>query len=316
MNTQIDIKKLVHSQTVKTDDIFQRWQSKAVYPDDPYSRYIYVDNACNVLGVCHLDTVMPINQKVSLTVGLVNSRLEFTGINTPALDDRLGYYTLVYHLPMMGIKLDWLFCDCEESVMSTASQFTPNKPYNWVVEFDRQGSDCVLYQYDNKRTCKILSPYIPISHGTYSDIVELSSLGVMCVNWGVGSHEQHTPRCYCHFKEYLTQIERFRRFYTDWKDKQIPVKAKPYQYKYKWSGKDVFGTNTNSRTYTYTGDKWDKITPPICDMCGRDMILIDARYYCTICDYGDVNRCEYCKKWYFIRDRVQDTGFCADCVPF
>jgi hypothetical protein len=147
--------------------------------------YAYKDNGSNVLAVAHLDTV-----------GLAHERgchfLDTEGgpvVYSRALDDRLGAYIILDLLPSLGITCDVLLTVGEESGRSTAEFFEPptGKDYNWMIEFDRGGTDVVMYQYEDRATTKLVEASgARVGDGIFSDIAYLEHLGIKGFNWGVG----------------------------------------------------------------------------------------------------------------------------------
>lgn len=166
--------------------------------------YAYRDVGSNILAVAHCDYVGGNGEHFARAV-LTDEDLIFA----PQLDDRLGVYTILDILPSL-VKCDVLLTDGEESGMTTAARFKTQKQYNWVVEFDRRGTDAVVYQYDAIQ--RAVSDFFPHGWGSFSDISSLD-LGVCCFNVGIGYHDEHTSRCYMVVQDWAVQIERFVRFY-------------------------------------------------------------------------------------------------------
>jgi hypothetical protein len=175
--------------------------------------HAHKDNNSKILAVAHLDTV----QKAHARMAMVQLERD-TLIFSPVLDDRLGVYTILHALPLMGIKIDILFTENEERGMSTAADFTTEKQYNWIVEFDREGSDAVTYNYDWDDD---VGRYFKLGVGSYSDICELEHLGCKGLNIGVGYRNPHTRRAYFVVEEYLAQMRKFAKFYRDNHDRKF-----------------------------------------------------------------------------------------------
>ena len=168
--------------------------------------YAYKDNGSDVLAVAHCDYVeLPYCFD---SVKLAKETLVFS----PRLDDRLGVYTVLDMLPAMGIVTDVLLTDGEEIGQSTAENFIQKKRYNWVVEFDRKGTDVVTYQY--RDFDDIVGKFFSLGWGSFSDIATLDNLGCQCCNVGVGYYNEHTDRCHMVVDDYLKQLVRFRRMWT------------------------------------------------------------------------------------------------------
>jgi len=134
----------------------------------PYGSLYYRDNGASVLGVAHLDSVLR-----------APPEKEGPFVYAPQLDDRLGVWILLDVLPRLGVKVDVLLTDCEEIGQTTARFFRPNRDYNWIFEFDRRGSDVVMYQYESDAYSDLLRDYgFRLGRGSYSDIAALEHLGV------------------------------------------------------------------------------------------------------------------------------------------
>lgn len=181
-------------------------------------RYKYIDNGSLILAVAHCDVVS------GLPVWFAASRGQPDGdvVFSPALDDRLGVYTILDLLPKLGIAVDVLLTDDEECAQSTAGIFVPGKKYNWGVEFDRRGEDAVCYRYVDMEDPA--ARYFRVGRGTFSDISCLQA-GCQCLNVGVGYVEEHTEACRCHLEVYFRQIARFLAMYRD-----LATTTMPYKY--------------------------------------------------------------------------------------
>ena len=196
--------------------------------------YWYKDNGSNVLAVAHLDSVLPFMHFdiARLKVG--------TMIYCTTLDDRLGAYIILDHLPSAGLKYDILLTTAEEDGNSTARDFVPprGKEYNWMFMFDRIGIISTVYTYENNglKWMKALSSAgLTLEKGTYSCIKDLTFLGCKGVNLGVGYHNNHHMMAYAWKEEILQQVRAFVTFYESNYDKAFPHAEKVYTpiYNYK-----------------------------------------------------------------------------------
>lgn len=181
----------------------------------PNGALFYRDNGAKILVVAHLDTVL----KPRWT-GVLNYEHD-THIYATSLDDRLGVYTALETLNKAGLEYDILLTTEEEAGNSTAQWFEPpdGKEYNWIAEFDRRGDDAVTYQYNDldwKRALR--SCGLHLEHGLYSDISEMSHLGVCAVNFGVGYQNNHSVNAYASLNTYRNQISRFLEFYNKYSE--------------------------------------------------------------------------------------------------
>ncbi len=183
------------------------WGGREDTPDGPL---YYHDNGARVLGVAHLDTVLSYRPAKSGPL-----------VFAPQLDDRLGVWCLLNALPKRGIKLDILLTTGEEKCQSTARHFIAPKRYNWVVEFDRAGTDVVFYHYTAKHWRKVWARHFRIGQGSYSDIASLY-MGVCCANVGVGYHNQHTAWCHANLDDTQAQLDKFALFYAEHESAPFP----------------------------------------------------------------------------------------------
>lgn len=189
-------------------------------------RYCFLDNGSKVLAVAHLDTVQQVNHF---------STAEDVGgdgqwVFCPKLDDRLGVYTLLDLLPLLGVNVDILFTENEEKGASTARDFATKKKYNWIVEFDRTGTDVVTYDYSSKHWDKVLGKWFTVGHGTFSDIAYLEELRAKGFNVGIGYYNEHQRHAYFVVDEYIDQLARFLGFYHSQKDHRYGHKPTPPVY--------------------------------------------------------------------------------------
>jgi hypothetical protein len=150
-------------------------------------------------------------------------------IHSGVLDDRLGAFILSEYL-MRELDFDLLLTVGEEQHRSTAKFFNPEgKKYKWVFSFDRRGNDVVMYDYESPEMVKLLEKYgYEINRGSYSDICELEHLGCKAFNFGIGYQKAHSKDCYANVDDILNNVERFKRFYADNKDRHFPhVPSRP-----------------------------------------------------------------------------------------
>lgn len=177
-------------------------------PDDFYA---FRDNGSKVLAVAHLDTVQQGPNRDCQFVNTAAGPVVFSG----ALDDRLGAYTILDLLPRLGIETDVLLTVGEESGSSTAAFFDPPKQYDWVIEFDRGGTDVVMYQYeDASSVLAVESAGAKVGDGIFSDICYLEHLGVKAYNWGIGYRDYHSPRAHAFLNDTVDMVARFMDFHA------------------------------------------------------------------------------------------------------
>ncbi len=185
----------------------ESFSDEGVVTNTPNGPLIFRDNDSDILAVAHLDTV-----RQDRHFGFEKSKSDI--LYNCQLDDRLGAWIILDVLPEHDITVDVLLTTEEESCMSTAEYFTHNKQYNWLVEFDRAGTDVVTYKYRNTNWLNALrNEGNRIKFGSYSDICVLEHLEAQAVNWGIGSYDGHNRESWCSISELNKAIDRFVEFY-------------------------------------------------------------------------------------------------------
>lgn len=267
-------------------------------PIDSFNRYaqpfdtkdgkmFYKDNGSDVLAVAHLDSVSTCDHFTTLTVKgtpwVINAQL----------DDRLGAYTILELLPSMNITMDWLLTEGEEVGKSTAAYFKPPKKYNWMVEFDRHGSDVVHYQFGTEHLIKRLrrAGFTGIQHGMRSDIAYLDNLGCCGFNVGVGYMDEHSDWAKANMLVYENQMEKFIDFYAKFNGMHFKYELKPIKpiktevvtaYKGCYWG------------YNDKGHGWESYTREFCANCG-DQLYYNEFDLCIKCRATHAI-CKICEK--------------------
>lgn len=279
--------------------------------------YIHKDNGSSILAVAHLDSVQDADHFYSLVIQ--NREI----VLTPSLDDRLGAYTILDLLPSLGIKVDTLLTEGEERGMSTAGFFTTDKRYNWIVEFDRTGTDVVMYDYDSPGIRKLLRNCgITIGTGTFTDICDLQHLGVKAFNFGVGYYNYHSVWSYCDIADYTHMVGKFMQFHKRYSKLMLPHKKQPKSWYGGYTGKILQWKDgdwvpaDNSQKTAYTGSTFDD------DFDRYDGAYLGANkqpYKRSNKDdkwYERPYRCPECQaylKTALDEDLVLLTGMCTDC---
>jgi len=170
-------------------------------------RHIFIDNGADVLAIAHLDSVENHDHFYRLTFD--GKEIVFAS----TCDDRLGAYILIDLLPQLGIHYDLLLTDMEEIGKSTASDFEPEKTYNWMFQFDRMGNDAVNYMYTEPAWTKALGKYFKVNRGSCSDISYLEHLECSGVNVGCGYFDPHSTMAYFDVQMMVEQVGQFAQFY-------------------------------------------------------------------------------------------------------
>lgn len=191
---------------------------------EPENFYLFKDNGSNILAVAHLDTCVAHEDRTT-----VLHEDEETGlmVRSGALDDRLGAYVIADTLPKMGMTFDLLYTVGEESGMSTAEAFDPShhhdRQYDWIIEFDRGGTDVVLYQYeDDDLIDRVEATGVPVSPGMFSDIAFMEHLGIKGINWGVGYRDYHSVNGHVYLDDLFDMVNAFAEFYDNNKNTHLP----------------------------------------------------------------------------------------------
>jgi len=215
--------------------------------DDDYDPfYAFKDNGSQILAVAHLDTVVRHKTREASFTDTADGPVIFSG----ALDDRLGAYTILQLLPALGINVDVLLTTGEESGQSTAQDFTPPREYNWMIEFDRGGTDVVMYQYEDTETKQMVKATgADVGIGIFSDISYMDFLEIKGFNWGVGYQDYHGPRSHAFLMDYWQMVAYYLDFHERNADVYLPHDrlAKPYSRYGDWSS-----------TWGWDSDGWDR----------------------------------------------------------
>lgn len=221
--------------------------------------YYYQDNGSQILAVAHLDTVVDHEERTANFVNTEAGPVVFSG----ALDDRLGAYIILDLLPALGIQFDVLLTVGEESGQSTAEDFYAEKDYHWMIEFDRGGTDVVMYQYEDDEIVQLVRDTgAKVADGIFSDISYLEHLGIKGFNWGVGYQDYHGPRSHAFLEDTVEMVAYFLRFHVANKDVPLPHKPAP-----------VFGRSGRAGWWGEP-EPWvvdEDRRGEICDTCGDEI---------------------------------------------
>lgn len=239
----------------------------------PEDYYHFRDNGSSVLAVAHLDTVVPQKGRVPRFRDTERGPLVVSG----ALDDRLGAYVIIGLLPKLGVTCDWLFTVGEESGQSTAESFDARgKKYDWVIEFDRGGTDVVMYQYEDRASRRLVEASgARMGQGSFSDIAYLDHLGVKAFNWGVGyGGNYHSADGYAYLNDTFSIVAKYLRFHE-----QNAGTALPHEESRSYgSGSLKTGYGSFGRYDDDDGDYYGD-----CATCGEKAVVDSVTWYCTVC---------------------------------
>lgn len=234
-----------------------------------HGTHIFIDNGGDVLMTAHLDTVANYKQCKRFDAtkkGIVKSR---------ALDDRLGAHILLDILPTLGINVDILLTEGEESGQSTAQDFIPTKNYNWLACFDRLGNDAVTYRYSNVEAENALVDVgFKIDWGSYTDICELTHLGIWGVNIGTGYFNNHEKSAWADLNITKETILAFRTFWEAYHDTPLWDEEKQND-DYEWTQNIPIDYEKNAEDLWETNDRIHEVPPDDIDWWAMERTLID-----------------------------------------
>lgn len=183
----------------------------AVAQPAPNDFYYFRDNGADVLAVAHLDTV---GRHATRAANFVETEAGLV-VYSRALDDRLGTYVILEMLPALGIETDILLTVGEESGRSTASAFTTDRRYDHIIEFDRGGTDVVMYDFeDEDLRSRVKAAGGKVGVGIFSDICYLEHLGSKAINWGVGYQDYHSSRSHAFLEDTFDLVDQYTDFYA------------------------------------------------------------------------------------------------------
>lgn len=242
----------------ETDD-FSAYADRVDLGGDRF--YWYRNTGARVLAVGHLDTVQDdrLCQVTHTAAGLLAT--------SGGLDDRLGVYVIAELLPALGVQVDLLLTTDEEIGRSTGRNFAEtvgeDHGYNWIIEFDRGGTDVVMYQYETPELEElVIECGARVGQGSYSDIAVMDELGVAAFNWGVGYEDYHSARGHAWLEDTFRMVARFLKFHKANAGTFLPYKPTPFMpldIDHAWD--------------------WDDIDATIEGDCGHMVDLADPRNY-------------------------------------
>lgn len=245
--------------------------------------YFFKDNGAKVLAVAHLDTVMDHENRDCHFVDTQAGPVVFSG----ALDDRLGAYVILDLLPALGIQYDILLTVGEEMGESTATYFQTEKEYDWIIEFDRGGTDVVMYQYhDEEVEDMVRSVGARVAQGAFSDISYMEHLGIKGFNWGVGYQDYHGPRSHAFLYDTFEMVGYYLDFHEEYQGVAMPHFPRPASERYTsswWKPSSFWGQGSESQREYDWDENGELIDPadyhdfepiddesgwPVCEVCG------------------------------------------------
>jgi hypothetical protein len=287
MDVPLAVKAIQKRVMQTTENLFKSLEPlgyQTFYSQEKDHYYCYKNAGHKVLAVAHADSVQQVrffNRKGNV-------------IFSPSLDDRLGVAVAVDILPMLGIECDVLITDEEESANSSGSSFALDHlkhGYNWIVEFDRAGEDCVTYDYSSEEWSNAISlAGFRHGYGSYSDICEMEEMGVCAMNVGIGYEHYHSLSAYANMIALDRNLQKFVKFYREFGDTRFQHVMREYK---------IGGT-----------DLW----PP----CKHAYDEITGGWYATSKKVHIENRrmmCEVCGEVFWEDETIEYAGYvyCPEC---
>lgn len=280
-----DVNRLMRRCNMPTDNY---WGMGTVGQDKYGNRHVFIDRGGKILAVGHLDSVQ---KGTSFAYSRTKRR-----VYSPRLDDRLGVYVILDLLPKFGVVCDVLLTENEEMGASTAADFVATKEYNWIFEFDRGGTDVVMYSYEDAASRKLLNNAgFKVGYGSYSDISVMQDLGVKGFNFGVAYYDYHSANAYCKIDELELNIYRFLDFYDTNKDVKMPhtkvVRSwsySRYDWDYDYNDRNWWKERGQSSTSNFSKTTNGKVkSDDVCPDCGT-IWYETLRYHTFHQDTGEV----------------------------
>ena len=207
--------------------------------------FIYAEGNVPVLLVAHMDTVHKEKCTIICTSNDGDVVMSPQGIGG---DDRCGIYMILETIK--ELKCSVLFTEDEETGCVGAGKFVksgikPNVPLNYIVEYDRKGSnDAVYYDCDNPEFEAFVTEVgFKTAFGSCSDICDIAPyLELAAVNISCGYYEQHTKHEYVVMSEMLNNIERGKQLIRKPSEKFIWIEAEPVYKGYSFGAYTGYGS--------------------------------------------------------------------------
>ena len=193
--------------------------------------YIFCDGNCDILLVCHMDTVhksLPDKIICDKENGMIYAPNGIGG------DDRCGIYAALAVLKYSNVKPSILFTTDEEigcvgSKKAAKDLLTHSKGFKYLLEMDRHGDkEVVFYETTNREFINyIVSFGFVEKNGASSDIRHLSEKwGMASANVSIGYFNEHTKQEYVESKYLIDTIKKVITMVESAKDTHYwPMKA-------------------------------------------------------------------------------------------
>lgn len=218
--------------------------------------HMFFDRGGDVLAVAHMDSYGEDMYHFEL--------VDFSGderVYCANLDDRIGAYVILDLLNnSYGLNYDILLTWGEETGNSSARNFETAKQYNWIFEFDRTGTDAVMYEFENNEMKELVNAYgWKVGIGSFTDICYLEGLECKGFNFGSGYHDYHGKYAYAKLRELAWSIKNFLTFFEDQKENFMEHEETVYTYSYRGTTGAAWDDDYYTNKPYYNGSKvWDK----------------------------------------------------------
>jgi len=199
--TQFELKKHMHEFLTNNDYVVAN-EDGFLYANPKKDRI-------PILLVAHMDTVHR-----EICEDIINENGKLSSPQGIGGDDRCGVYMIMnivkeLHCPVLLTEDEEVGCIGAHKF--TASKYTKELNINYMIEFDRKGSnDAVYYSCDNKTFKAFIEENTDLkeAQGSYSDISAIMpAIKIAGVNISCGYYNAHTTAEYVKFDEMLHIIE-------------------------------------------------------------------------------------------------------------
>ncbi len=301
--------KLKKCLTLPTES--NEWGDRIQTPDGRGELY-HRSNGGKVLLVAHLDAVM-----------WTKPRFKGGTVTCPQLDCRLGAWAILRLEKMLGC--DILFTDEEESCASTAEFFPDVDDYSWVAEFDRRGTDVVMYdKYSDKYDELLTAEGFKIGHGSFSDICAFPENETMMFNFGCGYHSEHSHRCHANLNDTNYMIDKFVMFHNKYKNVPLYSPKSARTTRRYGTGLDPWGYSPLENDHADWKQQWNAgsevLLRDTADCNTRGGVRWDGSLACLDCDDTGEILCPHCSNHHGVFSPCEKcdglgTVVCPTCFP-
>lgn len=194
--------------------------------------YLYAKGTIPVLLVAHMDTVhKELCKEINKKDGKISSPQGIGG------DDRCGIFMIMNIVKELHCSV--LLTEDEETGGHGArafanTKYVKNLDVNYMIEFDRKGSnDCVYYTCDNRDFKEFVGDATGFkeAQGSYTDICSIMPVAMIAgVNLSCGYYNPHTKTEYVIYDEMIDNIDQAKALIKTECDKPFKYIAKQYSF--------------------------------------------------------------------------------------